>query len=729
MLAAFRPATGQHVLTPGSLLLDSTYMQENVREISDRALWQSLDLSPAPLAAVRKAAARAEYRVAAAAWGQYWTGKARPSYVTRTDHLFLDTDMLMSHGKFAAELRSSPAERDTIIARAENIMRNVIRTWGDALVDYGTEVDFDRDIGQSGKYGFHYWYWARPLIMGALITGEKKYTAKFDVLFNRWYDQRNAIHRTIPDFDVVYYELGLGTRNRLFIENYMLPLSGRTPATHARMLKTVLGAARWLYQIEKWEGYRSGNWQVHGSYMLTQISLAFPEFRESASWRALGLQRMLEHLADDFYSDGGHSERSPHNYTQATYLNYRNLGYLLQAYDAETDVREKIRASLGRTIQWWIAMLCPNGELPAVNDSQRGPFPASILRDGSELFGTNDGYGVLRSLLHDSSAPGAPLPPYTSRHMPASGFTVMRTDWTPGAGYMVLNYGPAAGFHTHFDMLDFELYGFGKPLAVDAGIGMTYDDSLYNSWYRSSRAHNMVAVNDSNLEREGVRGENILWGSTGGLDYFSGDHDGYRRFGVHQRRQVVFVKPSYWFILDDLVCARNGDTLSWYLHSPASFVPAGDGFTSSTTPGLSVIPLGIPPKARSGEGWGAVSGTSPGQVALTPWIRFDRTGTRDSVSQFSVLLVPFEHAPPVVSGTKVSEQHFRVISTDGTDDLYFSDGGFADDQVQTNARFLALHSPVRGKKSFHLIDGSYLRYRGKTLWSVPAKRSAEITAD
>ena len=138
-----------------------------------------------------------------------------------------------------------------------------------------------------------------------------------------------------------------------------------------------------------------------------------------------------------------------------------------------------------RTIDWWITMLAPTGEIPAINDSHRGLFPTKLLRDGAELFGKSDVYSVLRNLFGEKRRGNEPLPKFPSRHMPASGFSVMRTDWTPDALYLTVNYGPFAGFHSHFDLLDFELYAYGKPLAVDAGIGLTYDDPLYNPWYRS----------------------------------------------------------------------------------------------------------------------------------------------------------------------------------------------------------------------------------------------------
>jgi hypothetical protein len=73
--------------------------------------------------------------------------------------------------------------------------------------------------------------------------------------------------------------------------------------------------------------------------MLAQLAMVFPEFRESSSWLSLALQRLEEHLRQDFFEDGGHSERAPRNYTQATYLTYRNLYYLLSTYLPKKDAQ------------------------------------------------------------------------------------------------------------------------------------------------------------------------------------------------------------------------------------------------------------------------------------------------------------------------------------------------------------------------------------------------------
>jgi hypothetical protein len=726
LLCLSRDGNAQRAFSDSSHLSDPSYVRERIREINDSDLWGSLDLNRPGLEKLHDAVRDGHSGGAASAWGAYWNGKRQPLYITRTDHLYLDTDLLTDTASFRAALHHSPEERDTILARAAMMLRNTIRPWGDTVMRFGERVDFNREVGQSGKYGFHYWMWSRPLIMAFVLTGDQTYLAKFDQLFNAWYDQRNSISSGIPGLDVVYYELGLGMRNRMFLEDYLLPYRMRTDATHTRVLKTMLTAGRWLYELERWEGYRPGNWQVHGSYMLVQIALVFPEFRESAAWLDMGLQRITEHMSKDFYPDGGHSERAPRNYTLATYLNYRNIAYLLDAYGVRSDVRDRIQASMGKTIDWWLTLIAPTGEVPAINDSHRGLFPAPILRDGARMFAKPQAYAILRNLFGETAGESGPLPEYTSRHMPASGFSVMRTDWTPDALYLSVNFGPYAGFHTHFDMLDFEMYAYGKPLAVDAGIGLTYDDPLYNTWYRSSRAHNMVTVNDSSIEREGIEGQRIRWGTTGSVDFFSGEHSGYRRFGVLDRRQIAFVKPAYWLILDDLVSSRTGDTLSWYFHTPERLAPAGSGFASVSGPGVRVIPAGDVYPFRTGTGWGASTSTRlPGKTEQIPWIRFDQISSRDSVRQFALILSPFRAQEESPTARRISGRHFIVRRPGIADHLYFTHGAYSDDTLTTDAEFVLVRVRKGVRPAYTLIEGTYLIYAGKKAFDSPTAASHE----
>jgi hypothetical protein len=710
-----------------SQLSKAEYLEHQIKSISDVDLFKALQLDLSELKPVQDAVQRNDFVQAYRAWGMYWGAKQQPKYATRTYQLLIDTDMLKGYEDIRAYAISHKEERDTILARASHILRNVFRPWGDVLVDFGPRVDFNREIGQSGKYGFHYWMWSRALILAYLLTEDQKYLSKFDELFHQWYEQRNSITRGFPELDVVYYELGLGTRNRMFIEYYFLPYKERSWQTHERMLKTILGAARWLYQLEQWEGYRSGNWQIHGSYMLTQLALVFPEFKESKEWLNLGLQRLEEHLRDDFFEDGGHSERAPRNYTQATYLSYRNLYYLLSAYGVREDIAHEIRQRMGNTIDWWITMLAPTGEIPAINDSQRGLFPTFILEDGAEFYKKPYVYGVLKSLFGLATKDGAPVfPSFTSRHMPASGFTVMRSDWSRDALYMNINFGKWNGPHTHNDMLDFELYAYGKALAVDAGIGLTYDDPLYVPWYKSSRAHNMVTVNDQNMNRETVQGEKIEWSSGSMLDYFSGEDRGYEKFGVHHRRQIAFVKPMYWIVRDELRCEKGGDTLSWYFHSPTTLVRHGERYESSSVPGILVLPLIGGERSRTGTAMAASTrDPAPGKTEEISWLAFDQRSTAHSTKQFNVLLYPYRTTSPSVTYTLVSDAHFQVNGPGFSDDVYSSSAPVNDGEIATDAVFLLVHKTPGRAAQVSLVQGTYLRVRDVEVWKSSTRASVE----
>lgn len=727
-LIVLPPLVSRQAVSDSSRLNDPLYVDTRIKTISDDDLFSALVYENAGLTGMRSSVAAGKVRAAYEAWGTYWTGKQQPRYATQNFRMLLDTDLLMMHEDIRRHCTLYPEERDTALGRAELLLQNIIRVWGDVVVEFDGPVDFNRDVGQSGRYGFHYWIWSRPLNSAYILTGDERYLAKFDEFFNRWYEQRNSITRGFPELDVVYYELGLGVRNRMFLEHYFLPYRNRSWQTHERMLKTMLAAGRWLYELQKWEGYRSGNWQAHGSYMLAQLALVFPEFRESPEWLAMGLRRLDEHLRDDWFEDGGHSERSPRNYTMATYLIYRNLYYLLNAYQASPELAGKIRSTMGKTVDWWLTMLTPTGEIPAINDSHRGLFPALILRDAATFFQKPEVSGVMQNLLGISAGAQPVLPSWTSRHMPASGFTVMRTNWTRDALYMNINYGPWNGSHTHSDLLNFELYAYGKALAVDAGLGLTYDDPLYIPWYKSSRAHNMVVVNDQNMERETVKGENVAWHATPSLEYFSADHDGYRRFGVHHQRQILFVKPHYWLIVDSLASGSEGDTLSWYLHSPEHLVPYENGFRTTGSPGLALLPATRGWATRRGTGMAAsTENLTPGTTQENNWIAFDQRTAAGATQTFSVLLYPFQTSGDTPACSTPAPGHVRIATGHRTDDILFPSQLTNGGDVESDAIVVLISREGTQPDRFTVLEATWLKMKGKTIWTSSLRTSADGT--
>ena len=663
-------------MAPGDPRADSAYANRRIKHISDEDLFAALDLARPGLTGVRAAAERKDFPAAHAAWGKYWEDVA-PKRAKFTG----DGEFLCSREDVAAWLANSKA---TVLAAAERLMRHDIAGWGPKPIQHGPVVDFNADYGKSGKYGFHYWVWARPLVQAFILTGDNNYLAEFDQLFNQWYEQRDAVHGEWPGLDVIYYELGVGVRNRLFLEAYCLPLPTRTAQTHERMLKTLLGAARWLFEEEKL-GYREHNWQIIGSYGLAHIGLMVPEFSESPRWVKLGAQRMSEHVAHDFFADGCFSERCPSSYMLIGYRDPRNLARLLADDPSQRATADQLRGPLERSLNFWLGVLPPDGVLPPINDGARSRMLPAILQDGPDLFGRRDLAWAKKHVLGAESKDDGTEPAFRSVHFPASGFTVMRSDWTKDARYLLINHGPYGGGHSHADALSFELHGFGRPLAVDSGIGDTYDDPLQTAWYVHSRAHNMLTFDGADCDRVAGVGTDVAWTSTDRFDHFAATHRGYEASkGIVHRRHIVFVKPDY-FVVYDVIGSKPGAKecgVEWNLHLTVS-PDAHEG------PGLVVEPS--EPWAREMSKGSAsvldIAGFEGKNQAEIDWLMFRSRLNPGETKTLGVLLVPFAHERPAVKieraataattpGAAAGRDATFIVSVGGrTDRISFAEGG------------------------------------------------------
>jgi len=115
----------------------------------------------------------------------------------------------------------------------------------------------------------------------------------------------------------------------------------------------------------------------------------------------------------------------------------------------------------------------------------------------------------------------------------------------------------------------------------------------------------------------------------------------------------------------------------------------------------------------------------PGKTEEINWVRFDQIGSADSVSQFPMLLFPFRKNDGIPNATQFSRQHFVVQNGGSNDNLYFAEGMYSDDTVQTDASFVLIRKESDDRLRFVVVDGTYLRYREKTLWKSDSVGSGE----
>ncbi|HEY1685339.1 MAG TPA: alginate lyase family protein [Tepidisphaeraceae bacterium] len=483
-----------------------------------------------------------------------WIAGPRPPLLIR------DFDDLLTTREQAIE--SFQPHREQILTAAERILRHDIQGWGDISIQHGSVVNFNANYGRSGKYGFHYWFWARPLLQAFLLTSDQRYLDELAALFDAWYDQLPGIRGEIENLDVIFYELGLGLRTQIFLEFLQL-----SPYQPAHLLKTLLASARWLYQHEL-TGYRPGNWQVMGSAGLAWIAALIPEFKESQAWMNVAIARLLEHVDRDLYADGCHWERVPSDYMLTVYKDLRNVALL--------SGRADLQAGADRMLEWYVKMLPGDGIIPAINDGRRIPFPVSILQHLSHTAqlnslgnlspspctqeegkggGSSSAFSVQRSVFGSNS----------SIHFPASGFTILRDN----RFYVLINHGPIAGGHTHHDALSFELHIDHLPIAIDSGIGPSYDDPQYESWYTTPAAHNMLEVAGAKLDRPSAQGQDCIFAPSPYVDYFAAAHQGYfQSAGITHRRHFLLFHNQFLLLIEEINASKPTE-LIWHLHNPS----------------------------------------------------------------------------------------------------------------------------------------------------------------
>ncbi len=574
------------------VFLDSSYFDEKINHISDAELVASLSLptglgTPADSAAGGRAAVEKIIRYFA----------ERPDNRRLYHYDRAAKIPLLTIDSFLQQVDKDPTRRDLIL-RAASAIAQPDSGYTIGGVRFGWQVDFNYDWKERSQFAIHYLPFFTDLLNAYLVSGDPFYAKSFEDLFNQWYDQKDQVqHHMKPGEtkhrDIIWYELGLGVRLPRLIDSYRVYRSRLAPETQKRLLKTVLGSARWLYQGLTRVPFHPYNWQTQTAMTLAYVALHFPEFTEARQWLEASRENMELHFKRDILADGGYIERTG-SYTRFVFGMFYRYMLLFKYYLGDTSLLDAYLPRLEKMMEFTALTLTPIGVNSPINDASRGTALADLLVEMGEFFQRGDFVGAVRHRLTPKklrSLSVVPRPPdRTSVNFEFSQFAVMRDAWQPDAYFMIINYGPFQN-HGHYDILDFEIFANGVPIAVDAGIGLAgYSDPLHVSWYKQSRAHNMLTVDDAITNKRGIAGEDVVWSTQTSVDYFAATHRGYEEFhDTLNRRHVAFVRGEYWVILDQVMTPHRGKILDWNLHTPLHMQEVASGYVSRETPGAAIL--------------------------------------------------------------------------------------------------------------------------------------------
>ena len=419
----------------------------------------------------------------------------------------------------------------------------------DALVADGIDVT-GAELGRSQRYGFHYLRWLDPLARAYALTGDERYPQTFSALIRRWEEVRDSLVGQWQGLDVIWYSLGCWCRSVILLPALAAFGDSLDDDGWLTTLTTVIGGTRWM--AEEHTAFRHGNWQLVAATQLLHTGLVLPDLAEAPAWRERGAQLIDEHLALDFYPDGGHYERSPGYHLMCL----RNL-QLAALADQQYGTGELAgHPRLHQAHRWIAELVTEAGWAPAFQDSPV-EWPGDVLLRGAwllqdpallqtarevmpaplveaELAGLPPAAATWAETCRPATAPG-PSTETSAVALPYSGYTILHT----GAGLRtVVNHGPHIEHelesHSHRAVLDLVLDHAGTPLLWEAGGPPHYDDPRYQTWFQAAAGHNAVSREGHQLSQERRASGTHLHGA--GFAVFHGSQHGY---GLQQRRTVI----------------------------------------------------------------------------------------------------------------------------------------------------------------------------------------------
>jgi hypothetical protein len=519
-----------------------------------------------------------------------------------------------------------PEECHRIVTTAEAALAGRFDLLGYRGLSFGSPIDWHLDPVWNRRAPLHHWsrldaldpamvgdskvvwelnrhQWLVRVAQAWVVTRDTRYASACVETIYAWL-------RANPPGIGVNWTSSLEVSFRLMSWCWTLLLIRDWPGLSNRCARDML-AALWQHamSVRRYLSYYySPNTHLTGEALgLLHAGLVFPLFREASDWRTVALQVLTDECRRQVHADGVHFEQSTcyQRYTADTYLSLLALASRT-AMPLPGDIAERT----ARMVDVLVAVRRPDGTMPAIGDTDGGRLLPVTERDSGDIRGTcalaaalfarpafaSASDGAAPELLWLLGRDGLrrydavrPEPSAPAMRLFASGYAVMRSDASPAAHHLIADAGPlgcpTSSGHGHADLLSVQLSIFGDPCLVDAGTGGYTPEPQWRDYFRGTAAHSTVRLDGVDQaepagpfrwhQRPSARMR--AWRSDSVADVLDLEHDAYARLAdpVLCRRRIVFVKPDYWLVVDDLQGAASHGIDLTFQFAPEVRITAG----------------------------------------------------------------------------------------------------------------------------------------------------------
>ncbi|WP_260412265.1 alginate lyase family protein [Alkalihalobacillus sp. TS-13] len=315
---------------------------------------------------------------------------------------------------------------------------------------------------------------------------------------------------------------------------------------------------------------RQSNWGFLETNGLFQIASLFPHLEQSSTWLQFAIERLEEMCKLQIFEDGMHNEQSPMYHHEVLHCLFESVWL---ADLNQVDYPIQFKDSLNQLYTASLSIVKPGGHQPMLSDSDHTDI-RDVLTRGAVLFGRGDlkhqGYPLLdyeglwyfgQKGFEKYQALESIVPSFSSILLNQSGYSVMRSDWAEDGQYLIFDGGhmDIIRAHGHDDFLHVDLSFNGKDFLVDTGR-YTYMETDDRKYFKESFQHNTTSVDDKSISSyvDSWTWENVaqptdtFWNSQPEFDYVQAGHSGYMKLEdpVQVLRQILYIKPYYWIIVD-----------------------------------------------------------------------------------------------------------------------------------------------------------------------------------
>jgi hypothetical protein len=501
-----------------------------------------------------------------------------------------------------------------------------------------------------------------------------------------------------------------------------------------------------------WSSDHANNWQAVAAGGLGMAALALlGESSDAEMWltEAIAQTKML--LNHGFDSDGAYFE-SPmyHKYT----MNYMTP-FVTALFRAG---RENLFEYRGRVLQktclYNLYMMEPTRDhFAPFNDGRRlaGNPPqalhpagsyfarlASVYRDGllcwlfDNMFGTGRRFPVWNFqhghpdavVWYDDTVPVEHPDTSTrlalARYWPEHGRIALRTGWSDPDGILFAMECGEYGSHGHADQGSFILTAYGEHLVDDIG---------YGGWEATSEAHSVVLIDGEGQRKNGMLGSINDFVHTETMDYFEADST--RAYSTKDsptqlvKRHVLFMRPDYFVIVDELRKNDQPHLYEWLLHSRVE-------------PATTDIQIREPDEIRFQGDNAALeirmlsTDTPKSEIVNKQGHRFLRVGSSQKMTEatFFALLYPTSTEHPMPSVTAIRTNGLLGIQTEHDTVIWNQNAASWEHAgMKTDARFAAYREESASVfvKSAHFLEYSHFGFKAdESITAMLTEKEARI---